>query len=54
MAGYRETVDFGEYIGIWKNETGNLALPTTRGTIHYARDHAHIVPAYPTPKANCR
>ncbi len=46
--GFRETVDFGEVIGIWKSRTGELELPTTRGTIHYRKDgQAHIVPARP-------
>lgn len=47
--GFRETVDFKEYIGIWKNEKGTVALPTTRGTIHYGKKGAHIVPSDPYP-----
>ena len=43
--GYKEVVDFKEHIGIWKNKTESL--PTTKGTIHYAKDGAHIVPAHP-------
>jgi hypothetical protein len=45
--GYRETVDFEEIIGIWKTEKGLQELPTTRGTIHYGKKGAHIVPAKP-------
>lgn len=48
--GYKETVDFGEYIGIWRNEAGTISLPTTRGTIHYGKKGAHIVPSNPNPK----
>jgi Bacterial toxin 50 len=46
--GYRETVDFGENIGIWRIEEG-VTLPTTRGTIHYSNKGAHIVPSDPNP-----
>jgi hypothetical protein len=31
---YKEVVDFGEHIGIYKDLQG-LVLATTRGTIHY-------------------
>lgn len=44
---YRELVDFGEHIGIWKNQEQTLSLPTTHGTIRYSKDGAHIIPAYP-------
>lgn len=44
---YKENIDFGEHIGIWKSGNNNIALPTTKGTIHYAKDGAHIVPAHP-------
>lgn len=47
IAGYKETVDFKEHIGIWKSKDGSLSLPTTRGTIHYSKKGAHIVPANP-------
>jgi tetratricopeptide (TPR) repeat protein len=46
-ANYRELVDFGEHIGVWKNKENTLALPTSKGTIHYSRDGAHIIPAHP-------
>jgi hypothetical protein len=46
-SGYKELVDFQEYIGIWKTETGDIQLPTTRGTIHYNKNGVHIVPAEP-------
>jgi tetratricopeptide (TPR) repeat protein len=45
--GYRETVDFGEHIGIWKNKDGTLSVKTTKGTIHYSKKGAHIVPENP-------
>ncbi|MDP1881210.1 MAG: polymorphic toxin type 50 domain-containing protein [Parachlamydiaceae bacterium] len=48
--GYKETVDFKEKIGIWKNVDGTLELPTNRGTIHYGKKGAHIVPVNPDPK----
>lgn len=44
--GYKEAVDFQEYIGIWKNESGQ-SLPTTRGAIHYSKQGTHIVPLEP-------
>ncbi len=50
MPGFRENVDFKEHIGIWKNMKGTLELPTTRGTIHYGKKGAHIVPSDPNPK----
>lgn len=46
--GYKETVDFKEHIGIWKSPEG-IELPTTRGTIHYSKKGAHIVPSNPNP-----
>lgn len=47
LPGYKESVDFKEHIGIWKNKDNTLALPTTRGTIHYGKKGAHIVPSDP-------
>ena len=45
--GYKEVVDFGEHVGKWKSEAGEL-IPTNLGTIHYAQDGgAHIVPEKP-------
>lgn len=46
--GARERFDTGnEVIGIFRDETGRSA-PTTRGTIHYAKNgRVHIVPARP-------
>ena len=41
--GYKETVDFGEYIGVWISEDGLTRLPTTRGTIHYGKEGALIL-----------
>jgi tetratricopeptide (TPR) repeat protein len=49
QSGYKETVDFGEYIGTWKSVDGKTQMPTTRGTIHYGKKGAHIVPSNPNP-----
>ncbi len=46
--GYQEIVDFNEHVGIWRNKTESL--PTTKGTIHYSKDGAHIVPEHPNAK----
>lgn len=43
----RETVDFGEVIGTWVSPDGSQRLPTSRGTIHYGKHGAHIVPSQP-------
>lgn len=46
--GYKEVVDFREYIGDFFDEKTNQFLSTTRGTIHYDKTgSAHIVPASP-------
>ena len=45
--GYKEIVDFGEYIGIWKSKDGKISFSTTRGTIHDSKNGCHIVPAEP-------
>lgn len=50
VPGFRETVDFKERIGIWLNKEGTIQLPTTRGTIHYSKNGAHIVPSSPSPE----
>ena len=46
-SGFKETVDFGETIGIWKSEDRLTQLPTTRGSIHYGKKGGHIVPIKP-------
>jgi hypothetical protein len=51
-SGYRETIDFGEHIGMWISDSGLIKRPTTRGTIHYGKKGAHIVPSNPNPKIN--
>ena len=43
----RETVDFGVVIGIYRNSKAPRGKPTTRGTIHYSKTGAHVVPAEP-------
>lgn len=47
VPGYKETVDFGEVIGIWKSKDGKKQFQTTRGTIHYGNKGGHIVPVKP-------
>jgi hypothetical protein len=46
--GYKEDVNFGEEIGIWKSEDGKISGHTTWGRIHYdSKGRAHIVPMKP-------
>ncbi|MDP1835192.1 MAG: polymorphic toxin type 50 domain-containing protein [Chlamydiales bacterium] len=45
--GYRETVDFQEFIGYHVEEITGVKTRTTVGTIHYSKKGAHIVPARP-------
>ncbi len=47
-SGYQEVVDFKEHIGMWRNKVESSA--TTKGTIHYSKDGAHIVPEHPDAK----
>ena|GEM_PF-7050033 len=47
QAGYKEVVDFQEYIGYHIDEITGAKTPSTRGVIHYAKDGVHIVPAKP-------
>jgi tetratricopeptide (TPR) repeat protein len=49
LPNYKEAVNFGEHVGIWKDKAGKQFLPTTRGTIHYSNKGAHIVPSHPNP-----
>jgi hypothetical protein len=44
MPGYKEIVDFGEFIGYAVNPKTRIRTPTTMGKIHYAKDGVHIVP----------
>ncbi len=46
-AGYRERVDFGEFIGYYESDKITHPQPTTVGIIHYSKKGAHIVPAAP-------
>lgn len=46
-SGYKELVDFGETIGYYVDKKTGEAISTTWGTIHYAKDGVHIVPAFP-------
>lgn len=43
----REAIDFGVVIGAYRSAKSSHSLPTTRGTIHYSRTGAHVVPAHP-------
>ncbi len=46
--GYVERVDFGKVIGYYIDEnTPTIKLPTTKGTVRYSKDGAHIVPSHP-------
>lgn len=47
VAGYKENVDFGEFIGYSVDRETGEKIATTCGTIHYAKDGVHIVPARP-------
>lgn len=48
IPGYVERVDFGEVIGFYINEkNANIKIQTTKGTIKYSTDGAHIVPSNP-------
>lgn len=48
--GNKETIDFGKPIGqCFVRELGEY-VETTRGTIHYSKNGAHIVPAKPKKK----
>lgn len=42
--GYKEVVDFGEFIGYEINPRTKIRTPTSKGKIHYAKDGVHIVP----------
>lgn len=45
--GYREIIDFGEFIGYHIEKNTGLRTPTTWGEIHYSKTGAHIVPSRP-------
>lgn len=45
----KEAVDFGVVIGEYRSRRSTWGRPTRRGTIHYSRSGAHIVPAAPFP-----
>jgi len=45
--GFKERVDFGEVIGEYINPATGIAVPTTKGIIHYGKNGIHIVPARP-------
>ncbi len=45
--GYKEIVNFGEFIGYHVEISTGHKTPTTWGKIHYATNGVHIVPTYP-------
>jgi tetratricopeptide (TPR) repeat protein len=46
--GYRERIDFGEFIGYYISDSDKtLKIPTSKGIIHYSKSGAHIIPANP-------
>ena len=45
--GYKEVIDFQEFIGYYVNPLSKQKIPTSKGTIHYANDGVHIVPDKP-------
>ena len=45
----KEVVDFGEIIGVYRSPKTGVTVMTTRGTIHYSKTGAHVVPADPNP-----
>lgn len=45
--GYKEIVNFKEFIGYHVNRKTGAKTPTTWGKIHYATDGIHIVPTFP-------
>lgn len=47
MPGYKEIVNFQEFIGYNISETTGEKTATTWGKIHYSKDGVHIVPTYP-------
>ena len=48
--GFRERFDTGgAIVGIYRDRDTGIETPTTRGTIHYSKHGAHIVPAPPEP-----
>jgi len=46
-AGFRERIDFEEFIGYYVNRERNIKLPTNKGIVHYSKNGAHIVPSHP-------
>lgn len=50
----KEVVDFGVRIGTYRRNTSDKGRATTKGTIHYAKAGAHVVPAAPTQTDTAR
>lgn len=47
VSGYRELVNFEEFIGFAVDDKTGERIATTWGKIHYAKDGVHIVPTKP-------
>lgn len=45
--GYKDIVDFGEFIGYSVSDKTGEKIATTWGKIHYAKEGIHIVPTKP-------
>lgn len=45
----KEIVGFGRVIGIYRDPKTREAFETSRGTIHYSKAGAHVVPTAPRP-----
>jgi len=45
--GYKEIVNFNEFIGYAVDRTTGTKTPTTFGKIHYSKEGVHIVPYNP-------
>lgn len=43
----KEIVDFGVAIGTFRDYRTGAIMPTSRGTIHYSKAGAHVVPTSP-------
>lgn len=45
--GYKEIVNFGEFIGYHVDQKTGTRIPTNWGKIHYSKNGVHIVPTFP-------
>ncbi|MCB1293068.1 MAG: hypothetical protein KDB67_00065 [Gordonia sp.] len=49
-AGNKAVIDFGEVIGKHRDPKTGRSADTDRGTVHYSKTGAHVVPAAPNPR----